>query len=91
MSGSPDNYCQHCGLPQLRSLSVEQCAEVLDCSTDFIRAHIKNGTIDCIGLRSPKQGTTRQLIRVPVVELLKIIEQRPGLDSRVEEALEKSV
>lgn len=91
MARSGIEFCPHCGVPQLKSLSVEQCAKMLDCSTDFIRDHIKNGTIDCIGLRSPKQGATRQLTRIPVIELLKIVEQRPGLGSMVEEALtEKS-
>lgn len=87
MSRQSDLYCPHCGVPQLKSLSVEQCAKMLDCSTDFIRDHIKNGTIDSIGLRSPKQGVTRQLTRIPVIELLKIVEQRPGLVSMIEEVL----
>lgn len=66
---------------------MKHCAEMLDCSSDFILDHVDSGTIDCIGLKSPKQGATRQLIRVPVLELLKIVEQRPGLESMVEEAL----
>jgi len=74
-------------MPHLRSLSARHSAELLDCSTDFIDSHIRQGTINSFALRSPNPGATRKMIRIPIEELLKIIEERPGLNSLVDNAI----
>lgn len=80
-------HCPRCGSPPLRSLSIKHSAWLLDCSTDFIDDHIKRGTIDTITLRSPDPSATRKLVRIPIDELVKLMEERTGMNSMVEDTI----
>lgn len=62
-----------------RMLSIKHCAQLLDTSTDFIRAHIARGTIGTVVLKSTKGS--RNPIRIRVSELGKLLKDLPGMDS----------
>lgn len=78
-------YCEYCGSHMNRMLSIKHCAQLLDTSTDFIRAHIARGTIGTVVLKSTKGS--RNPIRVPASELGKLLKGRPGMDSIVNDLL----
>jgi len=84
-----EHYCRYCGSPLLRLLSKKECAELLSVSTDFIDDHIAKGTIDTTLIKSPKGSNARRPIRIPISELHKLVEYRPGLDSMVRQAIEE--
>lgn len=65
-------FCEHCGSGTVKLLSVQHCADKLDTSADFIRAHISKGTIEAIMLKGAKGS--RVSIRIAAAELEKLIE-----------------
>lgn len=90
MSKKRNQYCAHCGSPDIRVVSIKTATELLEVSQDFIRRHIEAGTISTIALRSPSAESGRMLVRIKLDELLKLIEERPGVNELVENALSNS-
>lgn len=79
MQGRDEHFCPRCGSPLERMLSINSCAQLLDCSPQFFRNLIRERRIGYVKVEG--------MVRIPHSELRKIIEYRPRMDTMVEEAL----
>ena len=72
-------YCEYCGSPLEKYLSVKSAAELLDCSEEFFRKRILNREIGFA-----KIG---RLIRIPYSEILKMMDYFETVDDTVKRLL----
>lgn len=79
MTGHDEHFCPHCGSPLERMLSINSCAQLLDCSPQFFRNLIRERRIGYVKVEG--------MVRIPHSELRKIINYRPSIEVMVEEAL----
>ena len=63
-------FCEHCGSPNEQLYSIESAAKLFDCSEQFFRNLVRDRKIGFV-----KVG---RLVRIPHLELLKIINVIPS-------------
>ena len=68
-------FCEYCGNPLERYLSVESCAKICDQSPEFFRKRIRNRQIGFVRIGGN--------VRIPISELVKIITVVPSLEDEV--------
>ena len=65
-------FCEYCGSPLEKYLSVESAAKLYDCSEQYFRNQIRDKKISVIKLG--------RLVRLPVSEIEKLKIERPSID-----------
>ena len=74
-------FCPNCGSSLDTFLSVESASKLLDCSQEFVRSRILNRTISFV-----KVG---RMVRIPISEIQKLIEEFPSFDEQQKKQLRR--